>query len=431
MVEKVTSAGERGGGAARFGDDLPSPGYVAADEVRFVTEPAKRADRTAFARDRARILHSSGLRRLAAKTQVLQAGTADFPRTRLTHTLEVAQVGRELGQSLGCDPDLVEVGCLAHDLGHPPFGHNGEDELNRLAADIGGFEGNAQTLRVLARLESKTFDADGNSVGLNLTRAALDAAVKYPWSRDVNERKFGYYPDDEPIFSWVREGAPEGRKSFEAQVMDWADDVAYCVHDVEDAVHSGHLDLATVALDPQRNTLIDLCIREYLPTADATSLAAALDRLTSLKFWPQYYDGSQQSLAALKNLTSYLIGRFCQAAHSATRAEFGEAPLTRYNANLLVPVETRHEVAVLKAMAMLYVMRREGADVIYAEQRQIIRDLVNALSGPHARAESFEPWLRPVWRSAPTDAARLRVVIDQVASLTDISVREWHARFCG
>lgn len=415
---------------ATVGDDLPSPGYSPDDEVRFVTEPAKRAGRTAFARDRARILHSAALRRLAAKTQVLQAGTADFPRTRLTHTLEVAQVGRELGQSLGCDPDLVEVGCLAHDLGHPPFGHNGEDELNRIAADIGGFEGNAQTLRVLARLESKTFDSSGTSVGLNLTRAALDAAVKYPWSREENVRKFGFYPEDEPIFRWVREGAPEGRKCFEAQVMDWADDVAYSVHDVEDAVHAGHLDLATVALDPQRDALIELCKREYLPQANAADLGAALDRLTALKFWPKYYDGSQESLAALKNLTSYLIGRFCQAADSSTRAEFGDGALTRYNANLLVPDETRHEVAVLKAMAMLYVMRREGAAAIYEEQRKIINDLVAALSGSHARKDSFEPWLQPIWSAATTDAQRLRVVVDQVASLTDISVREWHARFC-
>ena len=413
---------------ARFGDDQLSLGYSVDDEVRFVTEPPKRADRTAFARDRARILHSSALRRLAAKTQVLQAGTADFPRTRLTHTLEVAQVGRELGQSLGWDPDVVEVGCLAHDLGHPPFGHNGEEELNRLAADIGGFEGNAQTLRILTRLESKTFDDEGRSVGLNLTRAALDATVKYPWGRDVNSRKFGYYPDDLDMFVWIRTGAHEGRKCFEAQVMDWADDVAYCVHDVEDAVHAGHLDLATVGLEPQRSALIDLCQREYLPQANPRDLGAALDRITALQFWPKFYDGSQESLAALKNLTSYLIGRFCQAADSATRAEFGDGALTRYSATLLVPEETRHEVAILKSMAMLYVMRREGAAAIYEEQRQIIRGLVGALSGRHARAEHFEPWLRPAWTSATTDGQRLRVVIDQVASLTDTSVREWHAR---
>ncbi len=411
-----------------FGDDLPSAGYAPADEVRFVAEAAKRVDRTAFARDRARILHSSALRRLAAKTQVLQAGTADFPRTRLTHSLEVAQVGRELGASLGCDPDLVEVGCLAHDLGHPPFGHNGESELNDLAADIGGFEGNAQTLRVLTRLESKTFDATGRSVGLNLTRAALDAAVKYPWGRALNERKFGFYPDDEPMFRWVRLGAVEGRKCFEAQVMDWADDVAYSVHDVEDAVFSGHLDLTTVALEGQREPLLALCEREYARGTAISDLASALDRLVALPFWPSLYNGSQQSLAALKNLTSRLIGRFCDGAHSSTRAEFGEGRLTRYSANLLVPEDIRAEVAVLKSMAALYVMQRRGATAVYQEQRRVVHELVEGLT--LAGAAALEPWLRPQWFSAPHDGARLRIVIDQVASLTDISVREWHSRIC-
>lgn len=410
------------------GDDRLSAGYSVGDECRYVEEPPKRVDRTAFARDRARILHSSALRRLAAKTQVLQAGTGDFPRTRLTHTLEVAQVGRELGASLGCDPDLVEVGCLAHDLGHPPFGHNGEAALDAIATDIGGFEGNAQTLRVLTRLEAKTFDAVGQSVGLNLTRAGLDAAVKYPWDRATNARKFGFYADDAPIFRWIREGAPEGRKCFEAQVMDWADDVAYSVHDVEDAVHSGHLDLTTVALGDQRQELLALCSREYATGIAVADLAAALDRLVALPDWPAMYDGSQRSLADLKNLTSRLIGRFCAAADSATRGEFGADRLTRYAANLLVPDDTRAEVAVLKSMAALYVMRREGADAFYREQQQVIQALVEALM---AQGESaVEPWLRPAWRSASDSDARLRVVIDQVASLTDTSVRDWHARWC-
>ncbi len=113
--------------------------YSDHDRARFIDEPAKRPGRTEFARDRARIIHSFALRRLAAKTQVAVPWAADFPRTRLSHSLECAQVGRELGESLGADPDLMEGACLAHDIGHPPFGHNGEDALHQLAIDCGGF----------------------------------------------------------------------------------------------------------------------------------------------------------------------------------------------------------------------------------------------------------------------------------------------------
>ena len=202
-----------------------SSAYDDADRERWVREGHKNRSRTQFERDRARIVHSSALRRLGAKTQVLGPASDDFVRTRLTHTLEVAQIGRELGKALGCDPDVVDTACLAHDLGHPPFGHNGERALAEAAKGIGGFEGNAQTLRLLTRLEPKVFAADGRPVGLNLTRASLDASVKYPWrlgdgpvsaASGRPTRKFGVYEDGLDVFAWLRDGAPEGRKCLEA-----------------------------------------------------------------------------------------------------------------------------------------------------------------------------------------------------------------------
>ncbi len=407
------------------------PGYDEADTARLVTEPIKEGVRSPFARDRARVLHSSALRRLAAKTQVMVAGQDDFPRTRLTHTLEVAQIARELGEALGCDADVVEVAGLAHDLGHPPFGHNGEEELDRLTASIGGFEGNAQTLRVLTRLEAKVFDVDlDRSAGLNLTRACLDASCKYPWGRGSGgpgyERKFGYYADDAPVFQWLRDGAPGERTCLEEQVMDWSDDVAYSVHDVEDAVHVGLVDLDWLADPGVRGEVVAIAHERYLPLASPEELDAAIDRLRGLDYWPARFDGSHRDMVALKRFTSYLIGRFCVSAQIATQMAFGDGPLTRYSADLVVPDEVRQEVAVMKAITVKYVMQREGAEAEYARQREIIAELVHALTLDEGR--SLEPWLRPTYDQAATDAERFRVIVDQVASLTDVSIVQWHKR---
>src|SRR5699024_511037 len=325
-----------------------------------------------FERDRARVVHSSALRRLGAKTQVLGPGTDDFVRTRLTHSLEVAQVGRELGKSLGCDPDIVDAACLSHDLGHPPFGHNGEAALDLAAVGIGGFEGNAQTLRLLTRLEPKAFTDDGAPVGLNLTRASLDAATKYPWT--VAEapkkpggrpsRKFGVYADDLPVFAWMRAGAPDRALPIEGQVMDLADDISYSVHDVEDAVVGGRLDLGLLRRADQQAAVVAQTRDWYNPAVPDDVLGAALERLVALPEWLDGWSESRRDRAALKDMTSQLIGRFSTAARDATRGRFGQGPLTRYGAGVVVPDETLAEIVVLKGVTAHYVMApREGQPV--------------------------------------------------------------------
>jgi dGTPase len=429
--------------------------YTDADMERYVPEPDKRPGRTAFQRDRARVLHSAALRRLAGKTQVVDpgvggtAGTDTSPRTRLTHSLECAQVGRELGAALGCDPDLVESACLAHDLGHPPFGHNGEMVLAEFAEECGGFEGNAQSLRLLTRIEPKRFagpagpagpgpEVDGSdalglvSVGLNLTRAALDAATKYPWPRGGHpagpgSRKFGVYEDDLPVFRWLRQGAPEGRRCFEAQVMDWADDVAYSVHDVEDGLQAGHIDPRALLAAPERAEVFGCAVARYAPPGTSPDeLAEALDRLLKQPWWPRHYDGSALDQARLKDAASQLIGRFCLAAESATRERYGAAPLTRYGAELAVPREQRLECAVLKAVADRYVMQRAAQARRRAEQRVVIRELAHTLL--RRAPEGLDPQFRAIFEAAGDDRARRRAVVDQIASLTDAAATALHAR---
>jgi dGTPase len=397
--------------------------------ARRVPEPPSASGRTPFARDRARVLHSGAFRRLAGKTQVVEPGGAAFdgpgavPRTRLTHSLECAQIGRELGASLGCDPDLVDTACLAHDLGHPPFGHNGERALDDVAGPCGGFEGNAQSLRVLTRLEVKVDD-----VGLNLTRGALDAATKYPWPRahdGPRRAKYGVYDDDLPVFRWLRDGAPGQRRSLESQVMDWADDVAYSVHDLEDGIAAGLVPLHRLADPAERDALCHLAADLYL-VEPADALHEVLDDLLALDVWPSGYSGTTRDLAALKAMTSALIGRFCRAAHDATRAAAGDAPLRRYAADLVVPGRTRAECGLLKAVAARYVMDRPGVHAAQARERELLAELVLRLAD--RAPDALEPARAHDWHEAADDAGRLRAVVDQVAGLTDAAAVALHAR---
>ena len=211
--------------------------------------------------------------------------------------------------------------------------------------------------------------------------------------------------------------------------MDWADDVAYSVHDVEDAVHAGHLRLQALREPEERAEAARTDGQPLCPDAGVDELGEALDRLLALPAWPDSYDGSLRAAAALKDLTSELIGRFCLAAEEATRAAYGDRPLTRYSADVVVPRPTRLECEVLKAVADRYVMQPRLAGGVYETERAVVTELVQALA--RRAPAALEPWLRPWWEAAPDDAARWRVVIDQVASFTDTSAVEAHRRLVG
>jgi dGTPase len=416
-----------------------SAAYGEHDEARLLDEPNKIAGvhgvrverRSPFARDRARVLHSAALRQLAGKTQVVGpaegAELRGAPRTRLTHSLEVAQIGRGIAEELGCDPDVVDTAGLAHDLGHPPFGHNGEAALDEVAAGIGGFEGNAQTLRILSRLEPKALDDEGCR-GLNLTRATLDACTKYPWARgDAAARKFGVYDDDAEVFDWLRLPAPDRRRCLEAQIMDWSDDVAYSVHDVEDGVVSGRITLAALGSPTERAALASLAARHFCDQSAAALEEAAqgLLRLDAVAAVARY-DGSLGAQVALKRLTSELVGRFAGAAADGTRSRYGPDPLCRYHADLVVPPLVAAEVAVLKAVALRYVMSDPQRLALQADQRGLLAELVEVLAG--RAPDELGPAPRAQWDAATDDAGRLRAVVDQVALLTDAQAVGWHRR---
>ena len=408
--------------------------YSAADFARLADEKPKGSafhnveeHRGVFARDRARVLHSAALRRLADKTQVVGPRDGDTPRTRLTHSLEVGQIARSIGSGLGLDPDLCDMAGLTHDIGHPPYGHNGENALNEVA--LNGFEGNAQTLRILTRLEPKVIvdDAHGQpqSYGLNLTRAALDGACKYPWTKTnpdgSTNRKYGAYDEDAHLLGWLREGHTDNRKCIEAQVMDWSDDIAYSVHDVEDGIISRRISLNVLWDLVELAQLAEKGAKAFGGTAD--ELLEAADSLRNLSVINAIgdFDYSLRDYANLKKMTSELVGRYVGATVGATSEAnadlIASTTLGRMHGDLVVPKQAEAEVKLLKTIAVLYVMDEPAHLARQDRQRERIYRVYDYLvaGAPGSLDATFRLW----WEQADTDAARDRAIIDQIASMTE------------
>lgn len=344
--------------------------------------------RKSFQVDRDRILYSSAFRRLAQITQVLTAQEGHVFHNRLTHSLKVAQVARRLAERLvaeqpevaqaigGVDPDVVEAAALAHDLGHPPFGHTAEEELDACARKAGladGFEGNAQSFRILTRLAIHRIDY----YGLNLTRATLNAVLKYPWLRSPDpgskkHRKYSIYNLDCQALKFVRPESDDSQ-SIEASIMDFADDITYSVHDLEDFYLAGLIPLELLATDLDE---LDRFIAEWqresphnpvvkVVRANPRRFQNFLDATYNLK--GQYPPGSFEQKAQIKRISSQLIQTYIQSVQLNT--EYGDRGYLKYNHN------REEELKFLQRIVWSYVISNPRMATQRYGQKRIIKTL--------------------------------------------------------
>lgn len=405
---------------------------------------AKSDQREEFERDRDRLLYSSGFHRLAGITQIVRAGEADFFHTRQQHTIKVAQVGRRLAQQVikrqreeadlhGVDPEVVEAACLAHDMGHPPFGHIGEHTLDDLVAGVapeaGGFEGNAQSFRIVTRLGVRFDDEDG----LDLTRATLAAILKYPWLRDVEaqgkSKKWSAYKSEAAHFDFAREFHPHDEQTAEAALMDWADDIAYSVHDLEDFHRAGAIPWPHIFDQANEKALVERAAAKWYnkPTNAEAQLRSALRNLSALfrralGNLAEPYTGSREHRQILRTLTSSMIGRYV----GATRL----APTTD-GPPLLIDEKERVEVLMLKQITQDYVIASPTLAAQQMGQKRVIISLFDAIY-PESK-DSFPKFLpirlRYLWDLSEGCAARFTA--DCIASLTEHQAMALYGRLHG
>jgi len=406
---------------------------------------ARDDQRDPFERDRDRILYSSAFRRLSGITQIVRAGEADVFHTREQHTIKVAQVGRRLAQNcvkrspdictaVGLHPEVVEAACLAHDLGHPPFGHIGEDILNRLVQDnddIDGFEGNAQSFRIVTKLAVR-FE---HVAGLDLTRATLAACLKYPWLRDPQRsdrsRKWGAYTIDREDFEFAREGAIQG-KTPEAELMDWADDIAYSVHDLEDFHRCGVLPWQNILNESHHEELVRKTTNSWFnaPLDAGGRLRGALRNLEHLlmglfeDLLTRPYEGSRDQRRQLRSMTSVLIGRYINATSVKSPSASGDD-------SIIIGKEEADEVRILKQITRDYIISNPSLAAQQKGHKRILESLFKSILEDSSGGPP--PYLprRLVYLWDYAGARSARFAADCVASLTEAEAVGLHGRLQG
>lgn len=397
-------------------------------------------DRNAAQRDRDRVLYSSSFRRLAEVTQVVSADSGYVFHNRLTHSLQVAQVGRRLAEKLNklfpesreyINPDVVEAACMAHDLGHPPFGHAAEKTLNSLTESIGGFEGNAQSFRIIARLASRS----SNYPGLDLTRATLAATLKYPWLRGTNpknRKKFGAYSTEREDFDFASKLLPAlNQPTIEARLMDWADDITYSVHDLEDFFRAGRIPLHLLgrANSPEQQFFFENTFERRFDDTnfeDKADIKRAFTQLLTVFPLTASYNGSSTHRSALRSFTGFLIGRYINAARIESKGTVSE---------LVIDRALQREVNILKELTWTYVIEGPSLAARQHGQKKIIAELYVIYSKAALDSKSwaiFPMYYREKLQSNHSDLAELqRVPVDLIASMTESQAVAMYHRLTG
>jgi dGTPase len=363
---------------------------------------------------------------------VITPGDLDFFRTRMTHTLECAQIGRALARRTGANEALVEAACMAHDLGHPPFGHTGEEALNEVMYGNGGFEGNAQSFRFVTRLEAKVRSRSERPYGLNLSLGCLDAMLKYPWAQgeapeEHYTKKFGYYAEDAEAFGQAHRPAAGKVRCFEASLMDWADDVAYAVHDLEDGIRAKLIPLQFLKEDEGERFAVaqradDLFreprFRRWQTDAKQEVLTRFLDRKRFFGWVDGPFDGSLKHKAKVKETSTKLIDYFITQAEPIRRDP---------NQNLLVANRVRLENRLLNAIVFRYVIDPPQLKTLQFGQKRMVKSLFDAF----LRDRQLLPRSEHDVLEGAGDAHLPRVVCDYVSGMTDRYARRIYDRLYG
>ncbi|MFN4245643.1 MAG: deoxyguanosinetriphosphate triphosphohydrolase family protein [Brevinematia bacterium] len=386
--------------------------YSDFDFERFVKEKRKRGDsRTIFQIDRDRIIHSSAFRRLQAKTQVYGAGLMDFYRTRLTHSIEVAQIARSIGIRLKVDTDLLEAISLAHDIGHPPFGHTGEEVLNLVNSKYEGFDANAHNIIILCFLETKVEDK-----GLNLTRATLDGLLKYKSTRDENPKFLYTYDFFKSIIDWIdpewqKSGSFESKRSLECQIVNWADNSAYSVHDLEDGIKSGLLRSQFL----NDRLLEKVC--KYLPNYDLEVIERVFNRVKKMVLFIENSSSEVQRKMRIKYVTSKLINDFVVSV----KLKNVDGRNTRYSYKLVVNEDSLLKSRVLRAIENELIYKSRNILRTRKKCRMIIEKLFEVFSDKSSR-DLYPNEYREYWdlfEAGINEEWRHRLSVWYIAGMTD------------